>query len=105
MAECNINNEMIEKVTSTLEGYLDLKIRAQQLAFEIDNYIPIASSEDMIDTMTFGKPVDSGSTHVQSSKITDKTASTAIAYELNAATINSRQRKDLINDLRVINME
>jgi hypothetical protein len=105
MAKNNIDSKMIERVTLMLAGYKDLQVRAQQLAFEIKNYTPMASGEDMIDAMTFGKPADAGSTHVHTSKITDKTASTAIAYEANAAALNSKQKKDLEYNLRVINME
>ncbi len=98
-------NDLIEKVTDILAGYAALKIKAQQLKFEIENYRPPATDEDVIDAMTFGKPPDAGSTHVHNSKISDKTARTAVIYKKEATTINMKLKAELENELNAINME
>ncbi len=101
----DVNEAMIEKVTKMLVGYKDLEKRAKQLMFEIRNFTPRASDDDLIDALTFGKPSDAGSIYVRSSKISDKTASVAEAYKSSAAALNKKHMEELENDLRVIHME
>jgi hypothetical protein len=101
----SVNNKMIERVTSLLKNYKELKLQAQLLAYEIENHSPVASDDDVIDVMTLGNSSDAGGTHVKSSKITDKTAATAIAYVDSTKTLNAKDKKDMAAELRHLTME
>jgi DNA-directed RNA polymerase specialized sigma24 family protein len=105
MVNKNTDSVLMEKVTSLLAGYRDSKQRARQLAFELASSKPIASHDDVIDVMTFGKAPDAGVTHVKSYTITDKTANTAIDYMKSTVVLNSTERRELEHELRNITME
>ena len=70
-----------EYVAQMLKDYKELKRKALQLKFEIDNYIPAATDEDMIDAMNFNTSSVSGVNSIlHSGQVSDKTANIAISY-------------------------
>lgn len=94
-----------ENVAQMLKEYKDLKRKALQLEFEISNYIPIATSEDMIDSMTFNNTLGDGINSIHNGQATDKTANIAIAYAEKVDKLNIKHLQELEDDLRAVNME
>lgn len=93
-----------ENIVSMLKDYNNLKRKSLQLEFEISNYIPIATGDDIIDSMTFNKASDDGSSH-PNGQTSDKTANIAISYAEKVDRLNIKYLQELKSDLRAINME
>lgn len=89
-------------IISKLESYKDLKRKALQLAFELENYQAEITDDDIIETMMFNNRVDE---YVSSGQFFDKTANIAVSYSEKAVNMNIRRRQDLENEYSHISLE
>ncbi len=94
----NQNNMVTaEQTTEILKGYQTLKRKAMQLDFEINQYYPVLTGEDMIDTMTFSQPAGE---YIHGGQASDKTSRIALSYAEKAKDLNIKHKQELEADLR-----
>lgn len=105
VANNNDNKYIFEDIAKLLKEYKNMTKKALQLEFEVNNYTPIITTEDMIDTMTYRTmPVDE--TFSKSiGETSDKTAFAAVSYVEQTNKINILHKHELENSLRQINIE
>lgn len=94
-----------EKATNMLMNYRDLVQKARQLEFEVNNYKPAASGEDMIDSMTFSRTLSERINSVHRGQTGDKTGDIAVSYSEKTARINLLLKQELIDELRLIQQD
>jgi len=106
MSQVYEKKHTFEYVAQMLKDFREMQRRAQQLIFEIENYIPAATGEDMIDAITFNTPSVGGVNGIlHNGQVADKTANIAISYAEKVDKLNVKHKKELENDLKYVNVE
>jgi len=91
-------------VVTMLENYGELTRQAAQLEFEIQNYRPVVTSEDIIDTMIFGQNSDGVAVQTKTGS-SDKTAGIALSYNERADSLNIKELDTLHDDLYAVTVQ
>jgi len=87
-----------------LENYGELTRQAAQLEFEIQHYRPIVTSEDVIDTMTFGQNPNVMANYTKN-RTSDKTADIALSYNERVESLNIKELDTLRDDLHAVTVQ
>ena len=86
----NANKITTEVVSEMLKQYKELKLQEKQLKFEIENYLPVVTEEEMIDSMSFNSSIGE---KTSGGSISDKTANVALSYIDRAKELNLKNKK------------
>lgn len=105
MSQDKDNKYTHEIIVQMLKDYRVLQRRAKQLEFEITNYAPAATDEDMIDAMTFNSSLGDGGNSIHTGQASDKTANIAVSYAEKVDKLNRKHKQELESDLRAVNTE
>jgi len=89
-------------VLNMLANYRELARQAAQYEFEIQNYQPMATDEDVMDSMLFGQT--SGGI-VAKGHISNKTEVIALSYNDRVEALNIKELYDLQCDLRAATLQ
>lgn len=90
-----------EDIINKLKSYNKLCRAGEQLRFEIDNFRPIVSDNEMIESLCFSS--EDGE-RVATGRISDKTQSIALSYMDKTVTANVRHREELLRELEKVEM-